>query len=258
VRLGRHDPEGKITCDSMGAILAISYALAGSFKLEDVLDRALNLVGDVVNAEGSSILLIDPDTQGMKFYVAAGPAADKAKSVPLPPGTGICGHVAQTGKSLVVNDAQNDPRFFGGVDQATSMTTRNILCVPINSHARMWGVLELINKIDADGFHFEDLRLAEVVATQVGLALENAHLHNQTVHTEKAAAVGQTVGELAGRVEDIITKIQSASANMEQYLNAGDMQQIQQGWETIGRHHEMLSELLEDMSALTGREKAQQ
>ena len=37
--------------------------------------------------------------------------SEKAKKVPLPSGAGICGHVVGTGKSLVVNDAQDDPRF---------------------------------------------------------------------------------------------------------------------------------------------------
>lgn len=67
----------------------------------------------------------------MSFHIAAGPGADAAKTVAVPPGAGICGHVALEGEPLIVNDAQNDPRLYGNVDQTTTITTRNLLCVPI-------------------------------------------------------------------------------------------------------------------------------
>ncbi len=40
----------------------------------------------------------------MSFHVASWPGADVAKTIPLRPGAGICGHVARTGKPLIVND----------------------------------------------------------------------------------------------------------------------------------------------------------
>ena len=52
VRLGGGDSRRAITCDSMGALLAISYALGGRLELEQVLTGASNLVSNAVEACG--------------------------------------------------------------------------------------------------------------------------------------------------------------------------------------------------------------
>ena len=58
------------------AALAINRALSGKLALDRVLGVAVGVVAEVIGAEGSSILLIDPDTGGMAFQVVAGPGAE--------------------------------------------------------------------------------------------------------------------------------------------------------------------------------------
>ena len=49
--------------DELSAILTISQALTGKLDLDHVLGVAVNTASDIVRAEGSSILLIDPETK---------------------------------------------------------------------------------------------------------------------------------------------------------------------------------------------------
>ena len=241
--------------DDMQAVLSISRALTGKLKLEPLLGAALATVGNLVGAEGTSILLIDPDTSGMKFYIAEGPHSDQARNVPLPPGAGICGHVSRTGQALIVNQLQNDPRLYRAVDQATGMTTRNILAVPIRSRERLWGVLELINKQKAPGFDARDQQLAEVVAAETALALENAHLHGEIVRQERMAAIGQTVSGLAHCIKNILNGIRSGSAGINRALSQEDYEKLRIGWATVSRNNEMLGNLVLDMLALARESK---
>jgi signal transduction histidine kinase len=234
----------------LDVLLTIGRALAGRFDLPDVLGMALAVAADVIGAEGASILLIDPDGGGMQFYVAEGPAAQAAKAVSVPPDAGICGHVAQTGRPLIVNDAQNDPRLYRAVDQATSVITRNLLCAPISSAQRLWGVLELINKTGGDGFDDHDLHLSEAVAAQTALALENAHLHGEIVRKERMAAVGQTVSGLAHCIKNILNGIRSGSVMVDRAMDQRDLDRAAEGWQTVQRNNEMLGTLVLDMLAL--------
>ncbi|MBN2375903.1 MAG: HAMP domain-containing histidine kinase [Sedimentisphaerales bacterium] len=236
--------------DEMEAILSISLSLAGKLELPLVLGAALDMVGKLIGAEGASILLIDPNTGGMEFYITEGPGAQIAKTIPLPPKAGICGYVAQNGQSLIINDAQHDPRLYRQVDQSTGMTTRNILCVPIQSGEKLWGVLELINKNQGRDFSQRDLRLSEIVATQIGLALENSHLHKQIVQKERMAAIGQTVSGLAHCIKNILNGIRSGSAVIDRAMSADDFNRVSQGWQTVRRNNEMLGTLVLDMLAL--------
>ena len=231
-------------------MLAINRALAGKFDREHVLGAALREVAGIVAAGGASILLIDPETQGMTFHVTAGPGAELARTVPVPAGQGICGHVARTGEALIINDAQNDPRLYRRVDQATQITTRNLLCVPLAGSDRLWGVLELINKRDGRDFDERDLRLTESVAGQIAMALENAHLHADIVRSERMAAIGQTVSGLAHCIKNILNGIRSGSAVVDRAMNAGDSDKVAQGWQVVRRNNDMLGNLVLDMLSM--------
>ena len=236
--------------DELQATLAVNRALAGKLALDHVLGVAVGVVADVVGAEGSSILLIDPATGGMTFHVAAGPGSSTAKTIPLPPGAGICGYVARSGEPLVVNDAQNDPRLYRQVDQASGITTRNLLCVPLRSRQRLWGVMELINKLDGADFDQGDLRVSEAVATQIALALENAHLHAEIVTKERMAAIGQTVSGLAHCIKNILNGIRSGSAVVDRRLRERDFNKVLDGWQVVRKNNEMLGNLVLDMLSL--------
>ena len=239
----------------MEAVLAVARALAGKLDLEHVLAVAVGAVADIIGGEGSSILLIDPETKGLSFHIASGPGAESARSVPLPPGAGVCGHVARSGQSLVVNDAQNDPRLYRRVDQTTRITTRNILCVPLLSSGKTWGVLEVINKRGGLLFDGHDLRLAEAVGAQMALALENSHLHAEIVRKERMAAVGQTVSGLAHCLKNILNGIRSGSATVDRSLDAGDADRVRQGWQVVRRNNDMLGNLVLDMLSLARETK---
>ncbi|MGB2821113.1 MAG: GAF domain-containing protein, partial [Phycisphaerae bacterium] len=236
--------------EELDALLRISRSLAGKLDLPCVLGAAMNVVAGLVGAEGASILLIDPESGGMRFFVAEGPETEAVKSVPLPPGAGICGHVARTGRPVVVNDAQSDPRLYRPVDQTTGVTTRDLLCVPVRGRQRLWGVLELINKRRGAGFDSRDLRTAEIVAAQTALALENAHLHGEIVRRERMAVIGRTVSGLAHCIKNILNGIRSGSAVIDRALAAEDISRVAAGWQTVSRNNEMLSTLVLDMLAL--------
>jgi len=236
--------------DELRAVQFITEALAGKLDLDPVLEVAVGWVAELVNAEGSSILLIDPETNVMTFHVLEGPGSKAAKSVPLPPGAGICGHVARTGQPAIVNDVQNDPRFFSGVDKSSGVTTRNLLCVPLRTAARLWGVLEVINKHDGADFDEADLRVAYAIGGQIALALENVHLHGEVVRQERMAAVGQTVSGLAHCVKNILNGIRSGSAVIDRHLGADNIAKVKDGWQVVRKNNQMLSNLVLDMLSL--------
>ena len=252
---GRHKPTTHRSADDMDIILAISRALAGKLELKNVLGTAMAQVHKFVGAEGASVLLIEPQTNKMNFYIAEGPQSETVKNIPVPPKAGICGYVAQNGLPIIVNDAQNDPRLYRAVDNSTGITTKNILCVPIRSAERLWGVLELINKHGDKGFGQEDMRLAEILAAQIGIALENSHLHKQIVAGERMAAIGQTVSGLAHCIKNILNGIRSGSTVVDNAMDKDDFNRVRQGWKTVRRNNGMLGNLVLDMLALARQSK---
>jgi GAF domain-containing protein len=96
--------------------------------------------------------------QGMRFRVGE---------------VGIIGHVAATGEVHVANDVRQDPRYVA--DELLS-ETRSELSVPIRAGTRVIGVLDL-NSDRRDAFEDADLFVAQSLADQLALGLENARLY---------------------------------------------------------------------------------
>jgi Nif-specific regulatory protein len=89
-------------------------------------------------------------------------------------GEGIAGWVAENNTSLIVNDAQNDARFYPDIARKIGFPTSSILAVPMLVKDKLVGVIEIINKRGGKKFTEEDLQWLEMFSTQAAIAVQNA------------------------------------------------------------------------------------
>src|SRR3990170_6367577 len=88
-------------------------------------------------------------------------------------GEGITGHVAETGRSLYLPDAE---KFEGAITiPGTADIDESILAVPLRYSDRVTGTI-VLSKLGIDQFDQDDMRLLEVLASTAAVALENARL----------------------------------------------------------------------------------
>ena len=139
-----------------------------------LLSRIMESAERLIGSEASSLLLVDSGTGQLYFEIALGDKGEDVKKYTLEMGEGIAGWVAQNDRSLVVNDAENDPRHFSVIGDDTGYRTRNLIAVPLRAKDEVIGVLEVINKSDNQSFDDKDLRFLEVLADQASIALQNA------------------------------------------------------------------------------------
>ena len=143
--------------------------------LSHIMESAERLIG----SDASSLLLVDTGTNQLYFEIALGDKGEDVKKYTLEMGEGIAGWVAQNDRSLVVNDAENDPRHFSVIGEDTGYKTINLLAVPLRAKDEVIGVLEVINKSDGENFSDEDLKFLEVLADQASIAIQNAREFGQ-------------------------------------------------------------------------------
>jgi len=173
-----------------------------------VLTRIMEEVDNLLNVEAGSLLLTDSETGNLVFQIALGGTADEIKPFQIPKGQGIAGEVALTGKPVMVADTERDERHFKKFDQEFDFYTRNILCVPLILHHRVIGVLEVMNKREAD-FTQQDMELLSSVASYAAIAIDNARLH-ESVLAERDRVIEveeQTRKELARDLHDGPTQL---------------------------------------------------
>ncbi len=162
------------------AMTRVSLAMSSLMPVDTILDLIVDNSKRVTKAEASSLLLLDELTGGLRFHVAKGKAAEGLANVTIEIGKGIVGHVAASGKPLLIEDAYTDARFDPSNDQRTGFRTRSLLTVPMASKGVTIGVVQVVNKIGAERFTADDLELLEAFAAQAAVSLENARLLEST------------------------------------------------------------------------------
>lgn len=164
------------THDQLGALLSASRLLTSSIELDALLRVIVTTVTELLSANASSLLLVDPATNELIVNMATGPVSPGLKDVRLKMGQGIAGWVAERKKGVIVNDVCHDPRFDRCIDYATGFTTQSILAVPLVDQERVLGVLEVLNTSKPKRFDSADLDLLMAYASHAAVALRNAQL----------------------------------------------------------------------------------
>jgi GAF domain-containing protein len=138
--------------------------------LDDILASALTVLG----VSDGSLLLLDEQTNELVFAVVHGLARGRLVGYRLPPGKGIAGWVAENMQPLVVQDVEDDPRFYPQVDESLGFQTRSLACVPLLDGERVLGVIEAVNKATDRSFTPDDHDLLMVVAQLAAVAIRRA------------------------------------------------------------------------------------
>jgi HD-GYP domain-containing protein (c-di-GMP phosphodiesterase class II) len=160
--------------EKLTALLDVGKAMASERNLDRLLQLILDEVTRVMEAERSSLFLVDRERNELWSKIAQGL---EVREIRIKIGMGISGYVAQTGKTVNIPDAYADPRFNQETDRRTGYRTRNILCAPMrNKHEEVIGVLQVLNKLDG-AFTAEDEDLLLALSSQAAVAVENAILY---------------------------------------------------------------------------------
>lgn len=173
----------------------VGQSLTATLDLQQVVDRLLQAVTEIVNAEGGSVWLWDEEREGWLVCRAALHHGLKHSMVNLrlSPGEGIAGHAATTGKSIIVPYAPADRRFSPNIDARTGFHTTTLMAVPLRVRDSVIGVLEVVNK-RGGSFDDNDCSLVETLAASGAIAIDNARL---------VEALRRQTAELQARNEDL-------------------------------------------------------
>lgn len=152
----------------------IGKALTSSLDMKEVLAIVMEKIRVLLRPKNWSLLLLDQETKELKFEVAVGKGAEKLKKIRLKLGEGVAGWVAREKVPVLIPDVSKDPRFSKKGDEVSQFTTQSIICVPLITRGKCLGVIELVNKVEEEGFVEEDLLLLTALADFTAIAIENA------------------------------------------------------------------------------------
>lgn len=181
----------------LSALLEISKAMAAEKDLNALLNVIVHKSTSVMQAERSSLYLVDHSTGELWTRIAEGL---EIKEIRLPIGTGISGSVAATRELVNIRDPYDDPRFDPSWDQKTGFRTRSIMCAPLITHEdKVVGVIQVLNRADGP-FNAYDESLLLALASHAAIALDQAELVQHYVEKKRMAAALEVAREIQSSV----------------------------------------------------------
>jgi serine phosphatase RsbU (regulator of sigma subunit)/putative methionine-R-sulfoxide reductase with GAF domain len=162
---------------TLNLLYEISSDLTSQLDLDQILTATLQRVQAALGAPAASLLTVEGDK--LVFQVALGEVAEEIKPFSIPIDQGIAGWVVQNAQGVIVNDVQNDPRFYSQPDAKSGFTTKNLIAAPLLVKEHAIGVIELFNK--EGGFSDADLVLLSAIASSASIAIDNARLYQEAV-----------------------------------------------------------------------------
>lgn len=163
-------------------LVKASQSLADIESLDALLPQLLDLAQEVTGAEASSLLLYNPELNVLEFALAKNEALGERTEqilkshVELKMGEGLAGWVAVNRNSVIIEDVQQDTRFFKEADHYTGFLTRTLLCVPIVYGEELLGVIEVLNSKQKPCFDADDEEILDSFAHLAAVAIIRSRL----------------------------------------------------------------------------------
>ncbi|MEW6735698.1 MAG: PAS domain S-box protein [Acidobacteriota bacterium] len=161
-------------------IYQVSDKMTALLELEELLPILTKLIHETFNYYNVNIFLADKATGELIFTAGCGGyQSPEPVGVRLKPSEGIVGTCFQSGDPILVDDVLQAPNFLY-IESLPE--TKSELAVPLLSRGAPIGVLDVQSSV-VSAFDEEDVLTLQVLAEQIGVAVENAQLYERVKHS---------------------------------------------------------------------------
>ena len=164
-------------------LIEAGLTLVSELDLDRVLEHIVELAMSITNARYGALGVLTEDRQQIERFITRGITQDERTVIgDIPVGHGMLGLLIEERRSMRIPDISKDPRSYGFPPNHPPM--RSFLGAPVLALGKVFGTIYLTEKREADEFTQEDQAALEVLATQAGVAIENARLHEEMLEAE--------------------------------------------------------------------------
>lgn len=161
----------------------VARALTSELDLDAVLRAIMRQMEQYFRPEQWSLLIVDEPCQELFYAVVVGHAEADLRDVRVKMGEGLAGWVALHGETLIIPEAENDPRIVEPVREGR-FRIHSAICMPLRSRQRTLGVIQLFN-CQVDALADETIFFLHLLCDYGAIAIENAraveHIQELTI-----------------------------------------------------------------------------
>jgi two-component system, NarL family, sensor histidine kinase DevS len=184
--------------------------LSSELSLPLTLQRIVELAAEITGARYGALGVLGPDGVITEFGTTGVSQEERAAIGHIPVGRGILGVLIDDARPLRLAEIARDPRSVGFPPNHPPM--RSFLGAPVTARGQVFGNIYLTEKQGAEEFDDDDERALLVLASQAGVAIENARLYEEASQRAKrlealrAVATAILAGDRAERVLGLVAR----------------------------------------------------
>ena len=224
----------------LSSLNVIATTISRSLELEKVLADTLRTVLDLMDLKAGWIFLREGETDKLILTSHLGLSPEFVREeMERPLGNCICSHVMRRKKALIAENILKCPRLSRSVVEEQGLACH--ASVPLISKDRVVGVMNVASE-NFRPFSEEDLGLLTGIGHQVGVAIENARLFEDT--RKKSSELKEAYERLKSLYEELKRERKKTKTLKKALEERFGLENI------VGKNHKMqaIYDLIEDIS----------
>jgi PAS domain S-box-containing protein len=184
----------------LAVISRVGQKLVGQLDIQNIYELVGEELRQIFDAQTVTILICDRQT-GLLNWRYVLDEGQRVTVAPRPP-SGFGGHILRTRQPLLITHDLDKRATELGSTLVVGKRPKSYLGVPLVAGGEVTGVISLQNVDREEAYSESDLRLLSTLALNMGVALENARLYQETQrHAVEMAALAEIGSDIASTHE---------------------------------------------------------
>jgi HD-GYP domain-containing protein (c-di-GMP phosphodiesterase class II) len=198
------------------AVLEQANHIASMTSLEELLEKMLDLIISVSSATNGTLYLLDRAAGELVFMVVKGNKEDeKLIGRRIPKDTGIVGASIAQAKPIVIDDIENDPRWYKDIIPDKSSNLKNVITFPLLLQGKAIGAVQIFNFVQ------NELELLQLLGNRMASEVDKVLLlERSTQSNQRLQALVNMLGQIGAILDkekllNVLTDLSSKLLNAE-------------------------------------------
>jgi diguanylate cyclase (GGDEF)-like protein len=165
------ETEGRIPLADLLVFHQLARSLTSSLDLDTILRTILEHMERTIEAQLWALLMLDEASQELYYALAKGGGEETLRDLRVKVGEGVAGWVVQHGETLIVPEAEHDPRVDKSLRKSPKV--RSVIALPLCGRKGTHGAIEIVNP-RADQLTDYTIAFLHILADHAAIAIENA------------------------------------------------------------------------------------
>ncbi|MFQ3591436.1 MAG: FHA domain-containing protein, partial [Chloracidobacterium sp.] len=217
------------TLNRLKALNEFNRKMLTAGSIQSLMECLLDATMETLPAERGGILLRDPATGALEMRVMR----TRSETGQVQPSLSIAMQAFEQNVAIRSFDAMADTRF-APTSSIIQQAIHSVMCAPISSTQKVWGVCYIDNLLATTQFSDEELEYFLALTQQAGFVLENLHLieelratQERLINNEKLATLGQFASGIAHELKNQLSALTAAEILMSDTEDQRQRQLIQ-------------------------------